>query len=112
MSASATRFSEEAVPAAWVPGLLLLIVVGEEIVWRNAITLPLAGRFGPVPGVLLAALGFALAHVSFGLPALLIAAFGAGAFWSALVVRTRSAIPSLVSHLVFDLTVMFWLPYV
>ena len=103
---------KEAVPAAWIPGLLLLIVAGEEIVWRNAITLPLAARFGPVPGVLLAALGLALAHLSFGLPALLIAAAGAGAFWSALVVRTRSAIPAFVSHLLFDLTVMFWLPYV
>ena len=33
-------------PGALAVPLLLAIVVGEEIVWRNAVTLPLAARLG------------------------------------------------------------------
>jgi membrane protease YdiL (CAAX protease family) len=100
------------VPGALAVPLLLLIVLAEEIVWRNAVTLPLAARLGPWPGVLAAAALFALAHVPLGVPLLLLLALSAGACWSAFVVKTRSAVPALVSHLLFDLAVLFWLPYV
>jgi len=92
--------------------LLVFIVLGEEIVWRNAVTLPLAARLGPWKGVLAANLGFAAAHVSLGVPVLPVAALGAGTFWSALVVKTRSAVPSLVCHLLWDLAMLVWLPQV
>jgi membrane protease YdiL (CAAX protease family) len=101
----------DAVPAALAVPLLLLIIAAEEIVWRNAVTLPFAARVGPVAGTLLAAAAFAAAHVSLGIPVLLAAAFGAGAVWSALVVRTRSAVPALVSHLLWDGAVLFVFPY-
>jgi membrane protease YdiL (CAAX protease family) len=101
-----------AVAPPFVVPLLLFIILGEEIVWRSAITLPLAARLGSAIGALAAALGFAAAHLSLGLPVLLLAAFGAGGFWSALVVKTRSAVPSLVCHVLWDLAALFWLPYV
>jgi membrane protease YdiL (CAAX protease family) len=47
-----------------------------------------------------------------GVPVLLLAALGAGTFWSALVLKTRSAVPALASHLLWDLAVLFWFPYV
>jgi uncharacterized protein YbjT (DUF2867 family)/membrane protease YdiL (CAAX protease family) len=100
-----------AVPDALIVPLLLLIVLGEEIVWRGAITLPLAARFGRWAGVLLGAVAFAVAHLPLGLPVLLVAALGAGAFWSALAIKTRSLVPAVVSHVLWDLTVLFWLPY-
>jgi NADH dehydrogenase len=100
-----------AVPDALAVPLLLLIVLGEEIVWRGAITLPLAARLGPWAGVLLGAVAFAVAHVPLGMPVLLLAALGAGAFWSALAIKTRSLVPALVSHVLWDLAVLFWLPY-
>ena len=100
------------VPPSYVLPLLLFIILGEEIVWRNAVTLPFAARLGPVWGCLAAGTVFAAAHLSLGMPLLLLAAFGAGTYWSALVVRTRSAIPALVSHVAWDLAVMFWWPYV
>jgi membrane protease YdiL (CAAX protease family) len=59
----------------------------------------------------LAAVLFAAAHLSLGVPLLLAAALGAGLYWSGLVVWTRSAIPALVSHLLWDLAVMFVWPY-
>ena len=99
------------VPAAMAMPLVVFIVLGEEIVWRNAVTLPLAARLGSWTGVIVAALAFAAAHVSLGLPVLLLAAFGAGAFWSALVVKTRSAVPALLCHILWDMAVLFWLPY-
>jgi membrane protease YdiL (CAAX protease family) len=76
------------------------------------VTLPLAARLGPWTGALAAGALFALAHLPLGVPILLLAALGAGAFWSALVVKTRSAVPSLVSHALWDLALLFWLPYV
>ena len=100
------------VPDALAVPLLLLIVLGEEIVWRNAVTLPLAARLGPWRGALGAAALYALAHLPMGVPFLLLAALGAGTFWSALVLKTRSAVPALVSHVLFDLAVLFWFPYV
>jgi hypothetical protein len=45
-------------------------------------------------------------------PFLLLAAMGAGWFWSALVLKTRSAVPALVNHVLLDLAVLFWFPYV
>jgi len=38
-------------------------------------------------------------------------AFAAGAYWSALVVRFRSGVPALVSHLLWDLAVLYGRPY-
>ena len=99
------------IPGGLALPLLLLIVLAEEIVWRGAVTLPLAARLGPWPGTLAAAAAFAAAHIPLGVPVLLLAAFGAGWFWSALVVKTRSAIPALVAHAAWDVTVLFWLPY-
>jgi uncharacterized protein YbjT (DUF2867 family)/membrane protease YdiL (CAAX protease family) len=103
---------KSAVPGALAVPLLFAIVLGEEIVWRNAVTLPFAARLGPWRGMAAAAAAFALAHLPLGVPLLLLAALGAGTFWSALVLKTRSAVPALVSHVLWDLAVLFWLPYV
>jgi membrane protease YdiL (CAAX protease family) len=100
------------VPAAAIAPLVVLIVLAEEIVWRNAITLPLAARLGPWRGTLAGAAVFAAAHLAMGVPLLVVAALGAGIVWGALVVKTGSAIPSLVSHLAWDMAVLVWLPYV
>jgi membrane protease YdiL (CAAX protease family) len=100
------------VPDALAVPLLLVIVLGEEIVWRAAVTLPLAARLGPWRGAAAAAALYALAHLPMGVPFLLLAAMGAGTFWSAFVLKARSAVPALVSHVLFDLAVLFWFPYV
>jgi membrane protease YdiL (CAAX protease family) len=101
----------DAVPRGAVYPLLVFIILAEEIVWRVAITLPLVARLGPWAGVAAAALACAAAHVSLGVPVLVLAALGAGGYWSALLVKTRSAVPALVSHLLWDLAVLFVWPY-
>jgi membrane protease YdiL (CAAX protease family) len=99
------------VPEGLVLPLLLFIILGEEIVWRNAVTIPFAARLGPVLGCLAAGAAFAAAHLSLGVPMLLVAALAAGSFWSGLVVGTRSAWPALACHVAWDLAVMLWWPY-
>jgi membrane protease YdiL (CAAX protease family) len=101
----------DAAPSGLLLPLLLAIICYEEVVWRNAVTLPLVARLGPVRGVLAAAAAFAASHLSLGVPLLVLAALGAGAFWSALVVRTRSAVPALVSHVLWDIAILLLWPY-
>lgn len=90
--------------------LLLVIVPGEDLVWRGMVTLPLAARFGPWLGCLLAGTVFAIAHLTSGPPLLVIAALAMGTLWSLLAVRTRSLVPVVTSHLAWDLAVMFVRP--
>ena len=90
--------------------LLFVIVPGEDIVWRGAVTLPLAARCGPIGGCLLAGTVFALAHLTTGPPLLWLAALAMGTLWSALAIRTRSLVPVVTSHLAWDLAVMFVRP--
>jgi uncharacterized protein YbjT (DUF2867 family)/membrane protease YdiL (CAAX protease family) len=91
--------------------LLPAIVAAEELVWRGALTLPLAARWGAWRGVLLGAVLFGAAHLAFGSALLVLAAVVCGAYWGALAIATRSLVPSLVCHLLWDAAVMFWLPY-
>jgi uncharacterized protein len=93
----------------WVGSALLVLVIvpGEEIVWRAGVTLPLAGRLGPFWGCLAGAAAFTAAHLGLGVGLLLLAAFAAGLFWSLLVVKTRSLVPALVCHLLWDLVMLF-----
>jgi membrane protease YdiL (CAAX protease family) len=90
--------------------LLCVIVPGEDLVWRGAVTLPLAARLGPAWGCLAAGTVFAIAHLTGGPPLLAIAALAMGTLWSALAVRTRSLVPVIASHLAWDLAVMFVRP--
>ena len=90
--------------------VLPLIVVGEELFWRGAVTLPLAGRFGPSMGIILGGVLFAAAHIVAGPPLLWAAALVAGLFWARMAVRSDELFSPLVSHLLFDLSVLFWWP--
>ena len=98
-------------PAAVTVPLLIFIVIGEEIFWRAAIGLPVAGRFGPWWGVLASGLCMTLAHIPVGPPILLIAAFVMGSFWAWLTIRSHSLVVPFICHLLWDLLVLFVWPY-
>src|SRR5262249_12091975 len=68
---------KRAVSGSLAVPLVLAIVLAEEIVWRGAVTLPLAARLGPWRGALAAAAAFALAHLPMGVPLLPVVALGA-----------------------------------
>ena len=110
-TATLYAWTDQAPARTLVPLLVAAIVVGEEIVWRGAITLPLAARLGPAIGGLLGALLFGAAHLLFASPLLILAAVALGFAWSWLALVTRSLVPPLVCHLLWDLAVLLWLPY-
>ena len=82
------------------------VVLGEELVWRGAVQAALVGRFGRRGGVFLAAVAYALAHAALGSPLLVVVAFLCGIAWGALRAASKSLIPPLVAHLVWDVLVL------
>jgi hypothetical protein len=91
--------------------LLVLTVIGEEVVFRTALLLPLAARIGPWAAVILCALLYTLAHAAAGPPLLLLAAAGAGLFWGYLHIRTGSLLATILCHLLWDIAVIAVAPY-
>ncbi len=98
-------------PASTALPVLLVIVCGEEVFWRAGVALPVAARLGPWWGCVASALVFTLAHLYVGPPVLWLAAFGCGLAWAWMVVRTRSLVPGIVCHYLWDVAVMFVAPY-
>ena len=97
-------------PALGLALLILPIIPGEEIVWRGAVMLPLASRWGRVAGVGLAAVLFAAAHLTLGSVPLLLAAVALGAFWGIITLWTKSLWPALLCHLIWDLMMLYVVP--
>ncbi len=98
-------------PAGLALPVLVLVVAGEELVWRLGVALPVAGRFGPWWGCLASALAFTLAHLYVGPPVLWVAAFGCGLAWAWIAVKTRSWWPGFVCHYLWDVAVIYGAPY-
>ena len=108
---AATLYAAFRAPSLAVAAIALgPVVLGEELVWRGAVQGALVGRFGRRGGVFLAAVAYALAHAALGSPLLLVVAFLCGIAWGALRAASRSLIPPLVAHLVWDVLVLLWLP--
>ena len=91
---------------------LLMIVVAEEAFWRGVIVRFASERLGAALGILGGAAFYALAHAVTMNPLLLGAAFGCGLYWSLLAAATDDLTAPIVSHLVWDVMVMFVTPLV
>ena len=91
---------------------LVLIIFAEELLWRGIVAQFLMGRFGKAAGFSIAAGIYALAHWSTFNPLLLAAAFGCGLFWGLLYAMTDDLTVSTVSHLVWDVLLLFLFPVV
>jgi nucleoside-diphosphate-sugar epimerase/membrane protease YdiL (CAAX protease family) len=94
----------------WTVPLLVLIVAGEELVWRGALGVGLVARIGAWPAVGVSAVLFCVAHLTTGPPVLAIAALLAGAAWTWLAIRTRSLVASFVAHLGWDAALLWLTP--
>ena len=93
-----------------VPLLALIIAPCEEIFWRGYVQSSLVFRFGDLRGWLLMAAAYALVHVWSGNLILVAAAFLCGLFWGYLLLRFKSLVPCLISHVVWDLIVFVYYP--
>lgn len=100
-------------PLAALP-LLLVVVAGEEVVWRGALGLGLATKALAHERVVLACVAsgclFALAHLTTGNALLWLAALLAGCTWTAIAIRTRSLFISFVCHLAWDVALLWLTP--
>ena len=97
---------------SWVISTLLVFPIGpgEEIYWRGLIQRAFSTKKGPYLGLGVASLAYALVHVpTFNLPLIMTALIG-GLVWGALYERTNTIIPSMVSHILWDLMIFVLLP--
>lgn len=91
---------------------LLLIIVAEETLWRGIVSRFFQERLGHATGILVGAAFYAAAHATTLNPLLIAAAFGCGIFWGALFAATDDLTAPIVSHVVWDVMMMFILPVV
>lgn len=92
--------------------VLVLVILGEELVFRGAVQAALAQRFSAVATVVLAALAYGVGHVPVGSLLLPVVALCCGLYWSALRQWTGSLVPALLAHVLWDVAVLFWAPLV
>jgi membrane protease YdiL (CAAX protease family) len=92
--------------------MLPLCVVAEELVWRGVVQEAVTRRFGAAPAVVLAASAYAVAHWPVGSPLLPVIALACGLFWGLLRATTRSLVPALICHMLWDVIVFTLVPLV
>ena len=98
--------------ASFLAPTLVLIVLAEEIVWRGVIARFLMERWGRVAGIVAGAAVYTLAHWATRNPLLLAAAFGCGLFWGWLYAATDDLVAPTVSHLAWDVMLLFAFPLI
>lgn len=95
-------------PTASVVLFVIPIICAEEIIWRGGfqewVGTHLTGT--RVLVVVFSAVVYALAHASLGSGLLVAVALICGLFWSGLRSYSRSLIPSLIAHMVWDLALI------
>lgn len=98
--------------ALFLGSTLVLIVVAEEVLWRGVVARFLMERWGRAWGIAAGAAIYALAHGATLNPLLLAAAFGCGLFWGWLYAATDDLVAPAVSHLAWDVLLLFAFPVV
>ncbi|MCC6932959.1 MAG: CPBP family intramembrane metalloprotease [Deltaproteobacteria bacterium] len=96
----------------WLIALLLVfpIASGEEIYWRAAAQKLMAGKYGPIKGLLITLAIYVLIHLPALNFALLIAAFICGLYWGLMYLYFKSIVPGLISHIVWDVLIFIIWP--
>lgn len=97
----------------WVIAPLLICVIGpgEELFWRGLVQWGLVRRLGSGLGWAVATGIYGGVHILAANPMLVVAALAAGAFWGLLYLRVGRIAPLVVSHIVWDLTVLLVFPF-
>ena len=83
---------------------VLPIVVAEELIWRGAFEEWIGGR--RYATAFTCAVVYAIAHASRGSLMLVIIAFICGFYWSLLREGSRSLVPALIAHLIWDAAIL------
>ncbi|OGQ89436.1 MAG: hypothetical protein A2289_07465 [Deltaproteobacteria bacterium RIFOXYA12_FULL_58_15] len=88
---------------------LVLIIVAEEVLWRGAWVTILGARWSVV-AVVVPTILYAIAQLASGLWLVGALALGCGLVWTVERLWTRSLLAPLITHLIWDLGVMVWIP--
>jgi membrane protease YdiL (CAAX protease family) len=91
---------------------LVMIVIAEEALWRGVVSRFMVERLGRVFGIVAGATLYAAAHVATMSPLLAIAAFACGIYWGLLADASDDLTAPIVSHLAWDIMIMFVVPVV
>lgn len=91
--------------------LLFIIIPGEEIFWRGFIHKRISRLFHKKWGIPLSAFMYTLPLIYSGNKALLVAGFVAGLFWGFLYEWKKSLPLVIISHLTFDLLLLYIFPF-
>jgi membrane protease YdiL (CAAX protease family) len=97
-------------PSWQIVPLLLFVIVGEEVVWRQAATQPFVAKFKD-GAALIGAAAFTLIHIPWAPPVLWLATFAFGAAWSWMAMRTKSFWAPFIAHICWDVLIMFVAKY-
>ena len=95
-----------------VIGLLLLFPISpaEEIFWRGLLQNGFVAKFGRLSGYVMTTLAYSLVHLpTFNYPLMLVALI-AGLAWGALLLKTNSLTPGVISHVIFNEMIFVILP--
>lgn len=90
--------------------LLPVVVVCEELIWRGVVQEALGRAYSRPGEFILTPLVYAAASVPAGSALLVLLALACGLYWCALRAWTRSLVPCLVAHVVWDVLVLVVLP--
>jgi len=100
-------------PSVWWQHVLIwLIIAGEELFWRLFIQQNVLGRFSTIKRILLATSLYTSVHLYSFNPLLILAAIAGGIYWGWLYEKTRNIYIVVVSHAVFDLLLLYILPFI
>jgi uncharacterized protein YbjT (DUF2867 family)/membrane protease YdiL (CAAX protease family) len=89
-----------------------MIVLAEEVLWRGVVARFLMECCGTVPGIVLGAAIYAAAHLAAFNPVIVVAAFGCGLYWGLLYAATDELVSPTVSHLLWDVLLLFAFPVI
>jgi membrane protease YdiL (CAAX protease family) len=92
--------------------LVFPIAPGEEIYWRGLVQRRFMEKLGAGTGLVLAACTYALVHLPTLNPPLILTAFIGGAVWGYIYKETRSLVPAIISHILFDLLIFVIAPLI
>ncbi|MDQ0243869.1 membrane protease YdiL (CAAX protease family) [Bacillus fengqiuensis] len=95
----------------WQHGLIWLIIAGEEFFWRLFIQQNVLGGFSTPKRILLATGLYTSIHLYSFNPLLILAAIAGGIYWGWLYEKTRNIYTVVASHAVFDLFLLYILPF-
>lgn len=94
-------------PGPWVRAALVgVVVLAEELVWREVLWRPMKERLGTPRAVVLVTASYTLAQLGMGSPALVAVALTCGLLWLGFRILTDRLSVPIAAHLVFDALIL------